>query len=580
MGRKRRGLLTAGAVMFSVSLIAAGCGDSKETSGGGSAATTTVKRPAECQTLSFADAPSGGELTDYAQLASGGDDTTFDPGAVQTLDESQVTTALYDGLTDYDFTDTCNPVLKPLVAEKFSPNADASVWTFTVKKGEKFADGTPVLPSNFKKGWERAGSQKFASPYGYLINYIKDGSKLQDGSVNDLPAIVADDSAMTLTVTLESANADFGGIVSHPFFSPIANADLQKLGNEPAGWGDKGATIGNGPFKFVSADAPDSGKVVIERNPNWGGNVYGDKKATLDKIIFNITADTATSYQAFESGEGDTATLPSGKTAEAAAKYGNTTKSPQTGVYYFDFGFADPVLGGEKNVKLREAISMAIDRNEINTKVYDGVRNLPTGITPPGIPGFKADLCDYCKTDKVAAKKAFDEWTAAGGKLTAPLKISFNSGGGHEGVVQIMQANLKDVLGIDSELNPIEKSYFREIAKEGACQICRSGWYADYPTYGNFMVDLFSKASIGGNNLGRNDDPKFESIIADAQKETDATKRGELYNQAEQQILNNAVSVIPLNWYVGDQVFNKDKVVNFVDPPLGLYLWEKVGVKK
>ena len=578
MGRKRRGLLTAGAVLFSVSLIAAGCGDSKETSGG--ATSTTVKRPAECQTLSFADAPTGGELTDYAQLASGGDNTTFDPGAVQTLDESQITTALYDGLTDYDFTDTCNPVLKPLVAEKFAPNADASVWTFTLKKGEKFADGTPVLASNFKKGWERAGSQKFASPYGYLIDYVKDGSKLQDGSATDLPAVVADDTAGTLTVTLESANADFGGIVSHPFFSPIANADLTKLGDEPAGWGDKGATIGNGPFKFVSADAPDSGKVVIERNPNWSGNVYGDKKAKLDKITFQITADTATSYQAFESGEGDNATIPSGKTAEAAAKYGNTTKSAQTGVYYFDFGFADPVLGGDKNIKLREAISLAIDRNEINTKVYDGVRNLPTGITPPGIPGFKSGLCKYCATDKVAAKKAFDEWTAAGGKLTAPLKISFNSGGGHEGVVQIMQANLKDVLGIDSELNPIEKSYFREIAKEGACQICRSGWYADYPTYGNFMVDLFSQASIGGNNLGRFDDPKFEEIIAAAQKETDATKRGEIYNTAEERILNDTVSVIPLNWYVGDQVYNKDKVINFNVPPLGLYLWEKVGVKK
>jgi hypothetical protein len=65
------------------------------------------------------------------------------------------------------------------------------------------------------------------------------------------------------------------------------------------------------------------------------------------------------------------------------------------------------------------------------------------------------------------------------------------------------------------------------IAKEGACQICRSGWYADYPTYGNFMVDLFGAVSIDGNNLGRYDDKKFESFIADAQKETDDTKRGE-----------------------------------------------------
>ena len=88
------------------------------------------------------------------------------------------------------------------------------------------------------------------------------------------------------------------------------------------------------------------------------------------------------------------------------------------------------------------------------------------------------------------------------------------------------------------------------MAKEGACNICRSGWYADYPTYGNFMVDLFAKVSIDGNNLGRFDDPKFEALIAKAQAETDDVKRGELYNAAEDYLLNTITATIPLNWYV------------------------------
>lgn len=577
---QRRSLAIA-ALAVSVSLVAISCGDSKTTSSSTdkTGGTEAPKKPDTCTTLKYDDVADGGELVDYAQLSSGGDNTTFDPGAVQTLDESQITTALYDGLTDFDFTDTCEPRLMGRVAEKFEPNADASEWTFTLRKGEVFADDTPVLPSNFKKAWERAGSQVFASPYGYLIAYVKGGAALQDGSATELPDVKADDAAMTLTVPLASANADFAAIVSHPFFYPIAEADLAALGNQPAGWGKAGATIGNGPYKFVSADAPDSGAVVIERNNKWAGSILGDKKAKLDKITFKITADTKASYQAFESGEGDTATIPSGKTADATRKYPNTTKAAQIGAYFFDFGFADPVVGGEKNIKLRQAISQAIDRDEINKKVYDGVRNIPTGVTPPGIPGFKADLCTACKSDKDAAKKAFDEWKAAGGSISGPLKISFNAGGGHEGVVQIMQANLKEVLGIETELNPIEKGYFREIAKEGACQICRSGWFADYPTYGNFMVDLFGKVSIGGNNLGRIDDPKFEDLIAKAQKETDDAKRGELYNQAEERLLNETASVVPLNWYVGDHVYS-DKLVNYFQPPLGIVAWEKVGKKK
>lgn len=142
-----------------------------------------------------------------------------------------------------------------------------------------------------------------------------------------------------------------------------------------------------------------------------------------------------------------------------------------------------------------------------------------------------------------------------------------------------MQANLKDVLGLDIELNPIDEDYFKVIAEEGACQVCRSGWYADYPTYGNFMVDLFGAVSIGGNNLGRNDDPKFESLIKEAQSTVDVTKRGELYNDAESHLLNDSTSVIPLNWYVGDQVYN-DSLINYIQLPLGVIAWEKVGKKK
>lgn len=587
--RKRLGSTNAGrgvaALALAFTLVAAGCGDSKDSSSGGSGdtsgganATTLPPRSDSCRTLKYVDAPVGGEFVDYAQLSSAGDNTSFDPGAVQTLDESQITGALFDGLTDFDFTDTCNPELKPLVAESYKANADATVYTFKIKKDQKFANGEPVLPHNFKQGWERAGSQELASSYGYLMAYLKGGADLLDGKVKTLDSIKADDKAMTLEVTLESPLADFPAIVSFSAFSPISDADIKRVGNT-TGWGEKGAVIGNGPYKFVSGASPDTGEVVIERNDNWAGNVLGDKKAKLDKITFKLTTDVESAYTAFDSGQGDDATIPSGKYAEATAKYPNDTKSPQLGTYFFDFGYNDPVVGGEKNVKLRAAISMAVDRNEINQKAYEGSRIISTGITPPGIPGFKADIGKYAKTDPAEAKKLYKEWQDGGGTLSGPIKLSFNSGGSHQTVVEVMQANLKDVLGLNVELNPIDQDYFKVIAKEGACQICRSGWYADYPTYGNFMVDLFGKVSIGGNNLGRHDDPKFEDLLAKALKETDATKRGEYYQQSEEQLLNTTVSAIPLNWYTGDQVY-RDTILNYDQQPMGNVLWEKVGKKK
>lgn len=568
------------AAVIGLALVAGACGSSKDTSSKKGASSdskgsnvSNQLSKTSCGTLTNKkDAPTGGTFTDYAWLFDSGSYTSFDPAVVQTLSESQITTALFDGLTDFDFTKKCDPVLKPLVAEKFSANSDGSVYTFTIKKGLKFSNGDPVLPSNFKMGWERAGSQEIASPYGYLIDNVKGGADLQAGKLKALDSVVADDKDMTLKVTLERPNADFPAIVSHPFWSPITKGEAEKLGNKTPGW--TGAVIGNGPFKIDTATTEE---VDLSPNPNWAGNVYGDKKVHLAKLVFKATKEVPEAYQAFESGQGDSAPIPPGQFGAAQAKYkNNTVKDPNIGSYYFDLG-AVPQLSGSKNLPLRKAISLAIDRAEINNKVYEGTRTISTGITPPGIPGFTKGLCKYCAYNLSEAKKYFKEWQKGGGKLTAPLKIEFNPGGAHENVALVIQSNLKNNLGIDTTLDPIAKSYFKEVAKPGVCVICRSGWYADYPTYGNFMVDLFGKESIGGNNFGRFNNPEFEKLIDKARRSLDAGERAKNYQEAEKVLLNDQVNSIPLNWYTGTNVF-RDRVTNYDQPPLGLMLWERVAV--
>lgn len=571
----RSGLL-AGAI--ALALVASACGDSSEGSTNTTApsGTKTDLTKTDCGSLEFdKDAPSGGTFTDYAFLSDSGTNTSFDPGVVQTLSESQITTALYDGLLDFDFSEKCAPELKPAVAESYEVNDDATEVTFKIKDGLTFSNDAPVLPSSFKAGWERAGSAELASAYGYLINYIKGGEALQAGEVDTLDSIVADDEAMTLVVTLESANADFPSIITHPFFSPVEESDLAKIGNT-TGWGTKGLTIGNGPFKL---DLADEKEVVLVPNDSWAGNVYGDTEVKLEKLVFKSTDSVETAYQGFEAGEGDSAPVPSGKYKDALAAYEkNTVEDPNMGSYFFDFGEDDPQVGGPENVKLRQAISLAINREEINTKVYEGTRTVSTGIVPPGIPGYKEGLSKFTKYDVTGAKKLFKEWQDAGGKLTSPIRIDFNEGGSHGDVASIVQANLKDNLGIEADLGGVAEDYFKVVAEPGGCQMCRSGWYADYPTYGNFMVDLFSKASIGGNNFGRFENAGFEKAIKEASAETDDTKRGELYNQAEEILLNEQTATIPLVYYTGGQVF-RDRVLNYDQPPLGIMVWERVAVE-
>ncbi len=247
--------------------------------------------------------------------------------------------------------------------------------------------------------------------------------------------------------------------------------------------------VGNGAY-MMEAPRTDE-EIVIVKNPDWKGDLDGETwDDRLDRIVFRVFSDPDTAYNAFEAGECDTANIPPARALEARDNWGTTLDLEVLGSYHWFFNQRDERIGGEENKLLRQAISQAIDREFMNEAVYNGTRTVSTGITPPGIPGFQADMCDYCSYDPEAAQAAFDEWTAAGNSIDEPLPIQFNAGAGHEDVAAIIVDNLA-AIGIDSVATPMPtEDYFSQLA-EGACVICRAGWFADYPTYDNFMYDLF-----------------------------------------------------------------------------------------
>jgi oligopeptide transport system substrate-binding protein len=556
--RQRKGLKVL-ALLLGLTLVMTACGDDDE--GGGQATDTT------------AAAEEGGELIDLGTF-SAAPPPHFDPATNSELDTYQVLNALYDGLTEIDFSDPENPEVKGLVAESFEPNDDATVWTFKIKEGQQFSDGEPILPSTFVYSWERATDPDFAGDYSYLFNFIKGGKEKLDGTAQTIEGVEADDEAMTLTVTLAAPYANFDAVAGFQTFFPVSKTATEKLTdqNQYA----RSLQIGNGPYKLEKP--PTDQEIVVVRNERWAGDIFGNKRPKLDKITFKVSQDQDSAYNAFEAGEGDTATTPSGRIKEADETYASTIDVNIVGSSHYVFDMADPVVGGEKNKLLRQAISQAIDREEINEAAYDGVRKISTGVTPPGIPGHKPNLCDYCKYDKAAAQRAFDDWKAAGNSLSGPIQIQFNTDAGNEPVVQVIVSNL-EAIGIQAEQVPIPSDNYFDQLRDGACQFCRAGWYADYPTYDNFMYDLFSKESIGGNNLGPYDNPEFDQLVSRAKAETDKDAAAKLYNQAEELLVNTDIGVVPLLWYVGDYVYNPEKVTNFPQTGLGLVLWEQVTVE-
>ena len=549
--KRNSALLAAG---ISAAMILSACGGDDETKDGDPGA----------------EAEQGGELVDLGTFV-GDPPEHIDPALNSTLDAYQVINALYDGLTDVSFEDPENPEVVPLVAESFEPNDDATEWVFTIRDGVNFSDGEQVLPSSFSRAWERATDPEFAGDYSYLFNLVEGGAEKLDGSADTISGVTADDDAMTLTVKMAAPYANFDAVAGFQTFFPMPSA-VDDLADQSE-W-ENGVMIGNGPFKM--AEPRTEQEIVLERNDEWAGDFRGTERASLDKITFGVSQDPDSAYNAFEAGEGDTANIPPGRVTEADENYATTLDVPILGSYHFDINDRDPAIGGPENLDLRKAVSLAIDRDEINEAVYDNTRTTSTGVTPEGIPGWKADLCEYCGYDQEAAQEAFDAWTAAGNSQAEPLRIQFNAGAGHEDVVQIMIDNLSAV-GIQAVAEPFpSETYFSQLA-EGACEICRAGWFADYPTYDNFMYDLFHTDSLNGNNYGYSN-PEFDQLVDEAKSETDTEKAAELYNQAEQILLNDDVEVLPINWYRGDYVYNPDKVTNFPQSPVGIIAFEKVTV--
>jgi len=553
------------ALILGLSLVAAACGGDDDDEGAEGDETAEENEGVQ-----------GGEFIDLGTFSQGPPEH-LDPGINTTSDGHQVNGSLYDGLAETDFSDPDNPETVGVVAESWDVNDDATEFVFHLREGLTFSDGEEVLPSSFVRAWERASEPDFAGDYSYLFTFIEGGAEKLDGTAETISGVEADDDEMTLTVTLAAPYANFAAVAGFQTFMPMPD-DVDEL-TDQSEW-ERGIMVGNGPF-MMEAPANDQ-EIVLVPNPEWDGTNYDEalglpEQPFLDKLTFTIGTDIDTAYNAFEAGEGDMTDFAPGRYQEAQDNWATTIDTPFLGAYYFMFNDRDERVGGEENLLLRQAISQAIDREDINTDVYEGSRTTATGIAPPGIPGFEEGLCDYCGYDPEAAEAAFQEWQDAGNSLDGPLPIQFNADSGHEPVVQIIIDNLADI-GLESVAEPIPPDdYFGQLA-DGACVFCRVGWLADYPTYDNFTFDIFGTEALDGNNYGYSN-PEFDDLIAEAKATTDADEAGELFRQAEQILLNDDTGVVPINWYNGTRVYNGDKVANFVEEPTGHVLWETVSLK-
>ena len=566
------------ALIVSVAMLAAACGgNDKKNSSAPASGSSSDGKPVV-----------GGTLTDL-QNFSGASPDHLDPNRAASIQDSQPGQLLYAELTK---TNPKTSELENNVAESIDHNADFTEWTFHVKKGLKFSNGDPVLPSSFAFSWNRLINPALASEVSYHATdnlKIVGAADVAAGKAKTMSGLVADDTAMTLKMTLEAPLNFADKIVSHLAFAPLDEKDVTKNGTlsvEQTVDYEKGVMIGNGPYKMEGAEKPQD-SVTLVRNDLYDGGPE-KHKAYIDKIIFkefNGESAQDTAWTTFESGGGDTGYIPSTRFAEAKAKYGPVNRianKPTLGIYYWGFNWKDPDVGGPANVKLRQAITAAINKTEMINKVYNGSRKVATAFTPPGIPGQKAGLDKIPNQDLTAAKKYLAEWEQESGKKASSLdiKLNYGIGLGHADNAAIIQANLASI-GIKSSLDGRDgTTYFKSIRQNNPPgMFLRAGWIADYVAYDNMLFPIFDSASIGQDNLTQYSNPEFDKLITEARAAKTEADAQAKYRDAEDLVLNKDRVAVPLNWYAG-QVTWSERVHNVIQSPLQFISYEDMWLSK
>ncbi|WP_117214348.1 peptide ABC transporter substrate-binding protein [Allorhizocola rhizosphaerae] len=498
-------------------------------------ATAIALFAAGCQSGSEPEAPSdGGTLRVFATEPAGLMTGANDSPSIQVLRQ------LYAGLVDFD---AKTGAVKNQLAESIE-STDNTTWTVKLKKGYKFDNGEDVTADSFIDAWNWVAYGPNAQPNSYfmshIIGYADTQSEDPDG---DGPQKAPEPKSKTMsglkkvdestfTVTLDRAFVGFPATVGYAGFYPMAKAclaDTKKCNETP---------IGNGRYK-MDGSWKHNVEVKVVRSDSWKG-----EKGKVGSIVYKIYDKNTTGYADYEAGELDIFdNVPPAKYKDATSLYKDTLFEQASNSFtYLGFPMYDTRF---QNVKLRQALSLAIDRQQIIDKIFFGRFRAAEGFVSPNFQGGnRPGNCANCKYDPTKAKALLAE---AGGWPGGKLVIWANAGAGHEEWTAVVGDQLKANLGIDYEINATLQfpQYLQTADDKKFTGLFRLGWNPDYPVLETYLAPLYGTGGSSNNSSYAN--KEFDDFVQKGNAAKTIDEAIKFYQQAED-ILVRDLPVLPM-WF-------------------------------
>ena len=463
------------------------------------------------------------------------DPESLDPHKTSTVYEAHILRDLFLGLT----TEDAKSEVIPGAAESWTISPDGKVYTFKLRSGATWSDGTPVTAADFVFSWERVVDPATAAEYAYMLEPVVNAKEITAGKMKpaELGVKAVDDS--TFEVTLNAPTPYFLEMLTHQATYPISKANVEKFG---ADFIKAGNLVSNGAYTLAEFVPNDHIKAV--KNPKF----YDAANVKIDVVNFIPTEDRSTAMKRFEAGELDSNDdIPTEQLADLKAKFGDQVHlGPYLGTYYYVFKTDKAPWN---NPKLRAAVSEAIDRDYLAEKVWQNTMIPAYSFVPPGIGGYETRTTDYAEKSQIdredEAKKVLAD-LGYGPDKPLKMEIRYNTSENHKNTAVAIQEQLKP-LGIEvTLLNTDTKTHYSHLEQHGDMDIARAGWIADYKDPENFLA--LCKTGTG-NNYALYSNKEYDDLLAKAAASADAGARMKALSDAEAIGVARDHCVVPLLYY-------------------------------
>jgi oligopeptide transport system substrate-binding protein len=497
----------------------------------------------------------GAEASVIYVRGNGPDPDSLDPQKARSVEAMVVLRDLFECLTRVGR----DGAPLPAAAARWSVSADGTVYTFELHPGQSWSNGDPLTAADFVSGLRRLVDPATASQYAQVVGIIMNAPDVIAGRkpVETLGAAAPDDH--TVVITLNSPAPYLPGLMAHPSTAPVHRPSLEKYGEQFARPGNQ---VSNGAF--VATEWLQGSFIRATRNTHYRENPSNK----LDGVKYLQIADENAELRAYRAGElHSTAVVPRGQFDWIRENLAAELHiSPQLNTYFYGFNFDRPLF---RDLRVRRALSMAIDRERLATSVLR-VGELPAnGWVPQGVFGYTPQTFDYASRPMperiTEARKLLAE---AGYGAAKPLtfELRYNTGEVHTKVAVAVASMWKEALGVEAALAAVEfKSLLDDVSRRDV-DLFRLSWAGDYNDPYTFLQYLKGDFGI---NLPHYRNAEYDRLLEAAARQPDVARRREQLEAAERLLLADH-PLLPLYFYVNKHLVKPevqgwhDNVLNVV----------------